>query len=95
MDNNNNIISIQRINNLDNIEKEVVKETANSFYQKVDDLVWQKDISYYDAVCEIMVKNDYDPEFVAKLVNAELKAKLQIELEQKSLVQKSGTKRLF
>lgn len=76
------------------IEKTVVKETSVTFSKSVIDRVWEKDMGYFDALNEVMVEKNYEPEYCAKLITPELKSFLTEELEKLSLVKKSGDERL-
>lgn len=78
----------------DPFEKKVVKETASSFSQKVTELVWKDDVSYFDAITTLMKELDLEPEYVAKLITPELKSEMAIELEKTNLIRKSTTTRL-
>lgn len=72
----------------------ILKETAIEFSKRVDDLVWKEDIPYLEALNEITIESHYEPERVAKLLTPDLKAKIQYEAENLSLVVKSGNNRL-
>lgn len=72
----------------------VLKETAQEFSKRVEDLVWKEDISYLEAVSEIAIQSQYEPERIAKLLTPDLKAKIQYEAEKLSLVSKSENNRL-
>ena len=77
------------------VEKTVIKETSESFSNKVEELVWMEDLSYYAAVLQLMEELEYEPEIVSKLITPTLKARLALELEDINLVKKSGKGRLF
>ena len=68
------------------IKQHVLKETKDSFSRKVEDLVWEKDISHLDAVTLLMEKQGLEPETVGKLISKDLQAKLETEAEKLSLI---------
>lgn len=72
----------------------ILKESAQEFSKRVDDLVWKEDISYLEALNEIMAESQYEPEKAAKLLTPDLKAKIQYEAEKLSLISKSPNNRL-
>lgn len=74
------------------IEKQVVCETPQSFSTKVEDLVWEKDIPYLDAVVELCEKLGYEPESIPKFITEELKSKIAFEAEKLSLIKKTPGK---
>lgn len=71
------------------IKKQIVKETAAEFSKKVESLVWQEDISYMEALSTLAEEGNYEPERVAKMVTPDLKAKLQLEAEDLSLIKRT------
>lgn len=71
------------------IEQHVVKETRDSFSKKVEELVWDKDIPYLDAVMELMEKGGHEPESMGKLISKELYSKLEKEAEDLSLLKQT------
>jgi CRISPR/Cas system type I-B associated protein Csh2 (Cas7 group RAMP superfamily) len=77
------------------VEKVVIKETSESFSTRVEELVWKEDISYYEAVTQLMAESEYEPEIVSKLITPTLKSRLALELEDINLIKKSGKGRLF
>lgn len=62
--------------------------SANSFAMQIEDLVWQTDLTYTEAVVEWCEKRGLEPEQVAGLIrkSAPLKAKIQIEAERLNLL---------
>lgn len=77
------------------LEKVVIKETAEEFSDRVEELVWLEDISYYEALIALMAASEYEETHTAKLITPALKTKLALELEDLNLIEKSGKKRLF
>lgn len=51
-------------------------EEKIAFSDKVEDLVWDKDISYLDAMMLYCQKNDYELEVAATLCTSALKDKI-------------------
>lgn len=76
------------------IVSQIIKETPMTFSNKVEDLVWMKDISYIEAVAELTDKLGYEPQNIPKLLTPELKIKLQHEAEELSLIKKTKKNRL-
>ena len=74
----------------DLIKKHVIKENAISFSKKVEDLVWNSDMSYLDAVQRLMEDNGYEPEAMPKLLTQDLIAKIEKEAEKLSLIKKTN-----
>jgi hypothetical protein len=72
------------------IKEHIIKETAQSFSEKVEDLVWMKDIPYFEAIQILQDENGYEPEYVAKLLTPLLYSKLSEELEKVALVKKTN-----
>lgn len=62
--------------------------SANSFAMQIEELVWQSDLSYTEAIVHWCEKRGLDPEQVAGLVrkSAPLKSKVQIEAERLNLI---------
>jgi len=56
---------------------------AKEFYEIIENLVWQHDIDYMDAIIMHCEKNNIEIESIAPLVKANLniKSKIQIEAE--------------
>lgn len=73
----------------DKIEKQIIKETQRSFSEKVEDLVWMKDISYLDAIAELTEEHGFEPQQVPKLLTPDLYNKLVIESENLFLIKKT------
>ena len=71
------------------IEDHVLKETRESFSLKVEKLVWEKDVSYLDAVQELAEKQVIEFEGIKKLISKDLMAKLSIEAEKLKLLKET------
>ena len=74
------------------IKKQIIRVTSSDFCKKVEDLVEEKDISYLDAISEIMEEMEYEPEQVAKLISTQIKANIQKEAEDLLLVKKTNNR---
>ena len=70
------------------IERIVIKENEKSFSQSVEDCVWEKDISYFDAVIEVMTSKNIEPNQAAKLLSKDIKTILKHEASELSLLKK-------
>lgn len=75
-------------------DTKIVKENKESFSKKVMQLVWQKDISYLEALSEVAEQLEYEPQHVAKLITEDLKALIAFDAEKLSLIKKSDSNRL-
>lgn len=70
------------------IENHLTLETEKSFSQSIENRVWDKDISYMDAIVELMEEKNIDSSQVSKLISKEIKNILQHEAESLSLIKK-------
>ena len=77
------------------IEKEIIKETQLSFSKKIENLVWDQDITYFDAINALMKSMDLEPEYVSRLLSPDIKSKLTVEVEELKLIKPSGKDRIF
>ena len=66
--------------------------TANNFAHQIEELVWDSDVSYMEAIILWCDRRGLEPEVAAALVkkSAPLKAKLQIEAEKLHLLPASA-----
>ena len=62
---------------------EIKIKSADTFYEAIEDLVWEHDISYLDAVVLYCENNSLEIESVVSLVrkNENLKSKISVEAE--------------
>jgi hypothetical protein len=62
--------------------------SANNFALQIEEMVWQADCSYVEAICIWCEERGLEPEMVASLVkkSAPLKAKIQVEAEALNLI---------
>jgi len=70
------------------VEKQVVRENEKSFSQAVENRVWEKDIPYMEAICELMNEKNLEPTQIPKLISKEIKNILQHEASDLSLLKK-------
>ena len=89
LDSNGDVIQLEIE---ERMKKQIVKETTLEFSKKVEALVWEQDITYMEALSTLMEEGAYEPERVAKMLTAELKAKLQEEAEALSLIKKTNNR---
>lgn len=60
------------------------------FYKIIDDLVWEKDISYLDALLLYCSEHDLEIVVAAELTNQALKIKLEEDADKLKLLKKKG-----
>lgn len=70
------------------------KDEITSFSLKIEELVWEKDISYMDAVILHCEATGFEVETAAKLISGALKSKIKIEAEELNFLPKSNTAKL-
>ncbi len=51
----------------------------SSFCQTIEKIVFQRKIGYLEAVCEYINENNIDPASVSKLLNKNIKQKIEYE----------------
>lgn len=81
-----------KMNQNELVERHIITETPEEFEKRVDDLVWQKDITYLEAVEELT--KHMEVENVPPLLTKNLYAMLQREAESLSLL-KTKANRIF
>lgn len=72
----------------------ISKEEITNFSLQIEELVWQKDISYMDAVILYCENTGFEVETAAKLISGALKSKIKIEAEELNFLPKSNTAKL-
>ena len=70
------------------------KEEITNFSLLIEELVWEKDISYMDAVILYCENTGFELETAAKLISGALKSKIKIEAEELNFLPKSNTAKL-
>ena len=74
------------------IKKQIIKLNSSDFCKKVEELVEEKNISYLEAILEIMEESEYEPEQIAKLISLQIKANIQKDAEDLLLVKKTNNR---
>ena len=70
------------------------KEEITNFSLLIEELVWEKDISYMDAVILYCENTGFELETAAKLISGTLKSKIKIEAEELNFLPRSNTAKL-
>lgn len=70
------------------------KEEIANFSMIIENLVWEKDISYMEAIVLYCEQTGFEVETAAKLVSGALKSKIKIEAEELHFLPKSNTAKL-
>lgn len=60
--------------------------TQTSFSQEIEKIVRESKISYFEAVCDYMSKNNIEPESVPRLLNIQIKQKIEAEATDLNLI---------
>jgi len=67
-----------------------------TFCQSIEKIVGTKKISYLDAICEYMEDNHIEPKSIAKLINRNIKDKLEHEATSLNMINRGKkTAKLF
>lgn len=70
------------------------KEEIANFSMTIENLVWEKDISYMEAIILYCEETGFEVETAAKLVSGALKSKIKLEAEELHFLPKSNTSKL-
>jgi hypothetical protein len=70
------------------------KEEITNFSLEIEDLVWEKDVSYMEAVILYCERTGFEVELAAKLVSGALKSKIKMEAEGLNFLPRSNTAKL-
>ena len=65
-----------------------------SFSYKIEQIVYEKDVSYIDAIILYCEETGFEVELAAKLVSEALKSKVKMEAEDLHYLPKSNTAKL-
>ena len=83
------------MDNIEQLKEELESKFLNSekFYKAVNELVWNDDIDYIDAIMIICDEKEIDPEDLVKrkLIAPILKSKLKDECFEKGILKKEAT----
>jgi len=60
--------------------------TQTTFCQDIEKIVYEKKISYFEAVCNYMNENHVDPKSVSRLLNKNIKQKIELEATDLNLI---------
>lgn len=70
------------------------KDEITEFSLKIEDIVWDKDVSYMEAIILYCEKTGFELELAAKLISGALKSKIKLEAEGLNFLPKSNTVKL-
>ena len=70
------------------------KEEIVEFSLKIEEIVWDKDVSYMDAIVLYCEETGFEVELAAKLISNVLKSKIKVEAESLHFLPKSNTAKL-
>jgi len=70
------------------------KEEISDFSMMIEELVWEKDISYMEAVVLYCEQTGFEIELAAKMISGVLKSKIKFEAEKLHYLPKSNTAKL-
>jgi translation initiation factor 2 beta subunit (eIF-2beta)/eIF-5 len=73
----------------------IVSETADSFSQKIEEYVWEHDVSYMDAMLELAKKLNYDETVIKSLLTPEILTHIQHDAEKLNIIKSKKSKKLF
>jgi hypothetical protein len=57
-----------------------------TFSQEIEKIVREQKVSYYEAVCDYMADNKIEPESIPRLINSNIKRKIEIEATDLNLI---------
>jgi len=63
-----------------------------TFSQEIEKLVRKNKVSYFEAVCDYMAENNIEPESVPRLLNIQIKKRIEAEATDLNLINR-GKKR--
>lgn len=70
------------------------KDEIAEFSMKIEEIVWDKDVSYMDAIILYCEETGFEVELAAKLISNVLKSKIKVEAESLHFLPKSNTAKL-
>lgn len=70
------------------------KEEITNFSLMIEELVWEKDITYMDAIILYCEQTGLEVELAAKMISGALKSKIKLEAEELNFLPKSNTAKL-
>jgi hypothetical protein len=60
--------------------------TQSSFCQTIEKLVFERKITYLEAICEYINENNIEPSSASKLLNKNIKQKLEYEASSLNMI---------
>lgn len=82
------------INKLQNLSSQVNQDEIIRFSTEIEKIVYDKDVSYMDAVILYCEQTGFEIETSARLISSALRSKIQHEAEELNLIVKTGTNKL-
>lgn len=73
----------------------IVSETAETFSNKIEEYVWQHDVSYLDAMMELAKTHNYDETIIKSLLTSEIMAHISHDAEKINIIKTKKSKKLF
>jgi hypothetical protein len=70
------------------------QDEVAAFSQQIEELVWEKDITYMEAVVMYCEQTGFEIELASKLISATLKTKIRLEAEGLHYLPRSNTAKL-
>lgn len=67
-------------------------QTQTTFSQEIEKIVLIHKITYFEAVCDYMEKNNIEPERMSKLINSNIKKKIEAEAIDLNLIYRGNKK---
>jgi len=77
-----------------NLNMQVNRDEIVSFSYKIEQIVYEKDVSYIDAIVMYCQETGFEFELAAKLISESLKSKIKMEAEDLHFLPKSNTAKL-
>ena len=77
-----------------NLNMQANRDEIVSFSYKIEQIVYEKDVSYIDAIVMYCEETGFEIEMAGKLVSGVLKSKIQIEAEDLHYLAKTNTSKL-
>lgn len=78
----------------ENLNMQANRDEIVSFSYKIEQIVYEKDVSYIDAIILYCEETGFEVELAAKLISESLKSKVKMEAEDLHYLPKSNTAKL-
>lgn len=82
------------IDRFQNLNMQANRDEIVSFSYKIEQIVYEKDVSYIDAIILYCEETGFEVELAAKLISESLKSKVKMEAEDLHFLPKSNTAKL-